>query len=91
MNTQNTQNTQNQSVMKKKAKFTKQELSDQSYIMGTALLECAISLNISYNDIYIYQQQYKSGNTVQGVWYLVGPEKNEKGIPTNILFKKDFR
>ena len=91
MSTQNTQNTQSQSVMKNKSKFTKQELSDQEFIMGTALLECAISLGLNPNDIYLYQQEYKSGNTVEGVWYLVGPEKNEKGIPTNILFKKDFR
>tara|TARA_R110000803_G_scaffold33562_1_gene73419 strand:- start:336 stop:560 length:225 start_codon:yes stop_codon:yes gene_type:complete len=72
-------------------KFTKQQISDQSFIMGTALLECAKALDLDYNDIYVYQQKYKSGNTVEGVWYLVGPEKNEKGTPTNILFKKDFR
>jgi hypothetical protein len=66
-------------------------LSDQSYIMSTARLECAIALGISSNDIYTSRQKTKSGKIIDGVWYLVGKEKDENGKPKKIYYKKDFR
>lgn len=66
-------------------KFTKQQLSDQMFIMGTATLECCIENNLKTDQVKVF----KSKN--QGLYYLVGLEKNEKGLPTTIYFKKDFR
>ena len=66
-------------------KFTKQELSDMLFIMGTALLECAIQNNMRTEELRVF----KSKNI--GLYYLVGTEVNEKGLPTTVYFKKDFR
>jgi hypothetical protein len=48
-------------------------------------------MNLSSNDVYIYQQKDKNGKTIEGVWYLVGKEKDENGKPKTIYFRKDFR
>jgi len=74
-----------------KTKFTKQQLSDHWFIMGTASLECSIELDIPLSGVFIYQQKYKSGNTIEGVYYLVGKEVGEDGKPTTVYFRKDFR
>lgn len=66
-------------------KFTQQEIKDMYFIMGTAKLECEIALGLKPSEVQIYKQK------TEGVYYLVGKERNEKGTPTNILFKKDFR
>jgi hypothetical protein len=66
-------------------KFTKQDLSDHIFIMGTALLECAIQNNITIDKLKVFKSKKI------GVYYLVGLEKNEKGQPTTCYFKKDFR
>ena len=73
------------------SKFTKKEISVQEYIMGTAAVECAIELNLNIKDVYTYQQKDKNGKTIEGVWYLVGKEKDENGKPKTIYFRKDFR
>lgn len=66
------------------AKFTKQQLSDQMYNMGTALLECSIHLDLRTEDLKVFKSKKV------GVYYLVGNETNDKGLPTITYFKKDF-
>ena len=66
-------------------KFTKQDLKDHIFIMGTALLECAIQNNITIDKLKVFKSKKI------GVYYLVGLEKNEKGQPKTCYFKKDFR
>ena len=65
-------------------KFTKQQLSDQMFHMGTSLLECAIQLDLRTDDLKVFKSKKI------GVYYLVGNEANDKGLPTTIYFKKDF-
>ena len=72
-------------IMKKSFKFTKQQLSDHMFHMGTALLECAIELNLRTDELKVFKSKHV------GVYYLVGLESNEKGLPTTMYFKKDFR
>ncbi len=72
-------------------KFTQQELSDMWYVMETAKLECEMAEGLEPSEVQIYQQKYKSGKIYEGVYYLVGKERNEKGLPTKIYFRKDFR
>tara|TARA_R100001244_G_scaffold55495_1_gene47587 strand:+ start:129 stop:335 length:207 start_codon:yes stop_codon:yes gene_type:complete len=67
------------------SKFTEQQKSDMYFIMGTAKMECEMQLGLEPSEVEIYQQK------TEGVYYLVGSERNEKGIPTKIHFKKDFR
>jgi hypothetical protein len=71
--------------MTKAKKFTQQELKDMWFVMGTAKLECEIQLGLAPSEVQIFQQK------TAGVYYLVGSERNEKGLPTKIHFKKDFR
>ena len=69
----------------KMTKFTKQDLSDHMFHMGTALLECAIQNNLRTDELKVFKSKKI------GVYYLVGIEANEKGLPTTCYFKKDFR
>ena len=71
--------------------FTQAEKDRMYYTMGTAKLECEIALNLEPKEVSIFQMKNKKGETVEGVYYLVGSERNEKGLPTKIHFKKDFR
>ena len=69
----------------KMKKFTTQQLSDHIFHMGTATLECCIANNLRTEDVKVFKSK-----TI-GVYYLVGAEKNEKGLPAKVYFKKDFR
>lgn len=66
-------------------KFTEQELSDQMFIMGTATLECCLANDLITDEVKVFKSKKI------GLYYLVGLEKDEKGLPTTIYFKKDFR
>lgn len=77
--------------MKNAKKFTEAAKQRMYSTMGTAKLECEIALNLNPQDVNIYQMKNKKGEIVEGVYYLVGSERNEKGLPTTIHFKKDFR
>ena len=73
-------------IKKIKTKFTKIDLEDHWYIMGTHLLECSISLGLSVNDLCIYKSKKV------GVYYLVGKDRDPvTDLPTTTYFKKDFR
>ena len=61
---------------------TKLSVSDQQFLMGTALLECAIAENISIDTIHYFLSK-KTGN-----WYIVSNEKDENGKPVKVYFKK---
>ena len=56
--------------MKNTKKFTKQELSDQMYIMGTHALECCIANDLRTDEIKVFKSKHI------GLYYLVGLEKN---------------
>ena len=66
-------------------KFTEQELSDQIFIMGTATLECCLANDLRTDEVKVFKSKKI------GLYYLVGLEQDEKGLPTTIYFKKDFR
>jgi hypothetical protein len=72
-------------------KYTEQQLSDMWFNMETIALECMSAEGLDSSQVTIWQQKNKSGNTIKGLYYLVGNERNEKGLPTKIYFKKDFR
>ena len=73
-------------VSKSKSKFSKRELNDHWYIMGTALLECSISLDLDVNDLCVYKSKKV------GLYYLVGKDRHPvTDLPTTVYFKKDFR
>jgi hypothetical protein len=73
-------------IYKPKSKFTKRELNEHWYIMGTALLECSISLDLEVKDLCIYTSK------IQGLYYLVGKDRDPvTDLPTTVYFKKDFR
>jgi len=67
-----------------KIKFTTQELSDQWFIMETAMLECAIQEKLDSSDISIYTTQV-------GVYYIVSNKLYKNNKPEKVWFKKDFR
>ena len=66
-------------------KFSSQELSDQWFIMETAMLECSIQEKLDLSDIRIY-----TSNQV-GVYYIVSQKKDKNNKPEKVWFKKDFR
>jgi hypothetical protein len=75
----------------KDLKFTQAAKQRMYSTMGTAKMECELALDLNPEDVSIFQMKNKKGETVGGVYYLVGRERNEKGLPTQIHFKKDFR
>jgi dihydroxyacetone kinase DhaKLM complex PTS-EIIA-like component DhaM len=77
--------------MKTFKKFTEAAKQRMYSTMGTAKMECELALNLSPENVNIFQMKNKKGETIEGVYYLVGKERNEKGLPTQIHFKKDFR
>ena len=72
-------------------KFTEAAKQRMYLTMGTAKMECELALDLDPSEVNIFQMKNKKGEIQEGVYYLVGTERNEKGLPTKIHFKKDFR